>query len=211
MADTGEDRAPLLERIAALEAENERLRAEVARLREGVECHVARPGEGTYECDATDPCPACRLRRALEGETIAEVGTDGDLSSKLPGDRFAEALYDACSELAGREVRWPGCTLFAPYRRVAGDELREQDRIDYRNLTLRHFMPLLREEIDSALHLADAARTLEGEVIAEGWWEPDTLDGTTYQGPCQGWVRLRGGRYAKLVAAEPPEESKGRE
>ena len=37
---------------------------EIARLREGVECHVARPGEGTYECRVDAPCPACRLREA---------------------------------------------------------------------------------------------------------------------------------------------------
>lgn len=44
------------------------LRAEVARLREGIECHVARPGEGTYECSIERKCPACRLRHA-ESET----------------------------------------------------------------------------------------------------------------------------------------------
>ena len=40
------------------------LRAEIDRLREGTECHTARPGEGTYECDINKPCPACRLRVA---------------------------------------------------------------------------------------------------------------------------------------------------
>jgi hypothetical protein len=46
-----------LERIAFLERE-------VARLREGEECHVARPGEGTYECRHDNLCAACRLRSA---------------------------------------------------------------------------------------------------------------------------------------------------
>ena len=40
------------------------LKKEIARLREGKECHVARPGEGTYECSVDKPCPACRLRWA---------------------------------------------------------------------------------------------------------------------------------------------------
>jgi hypothetical protein len=42
------------------------LQVEVERLREGEECHVARPGEGTYECNINKPCPACRLRSAEE-------------------------------------------------------------------------------------------------------------------------------------------------
>jgi hypothetical protein len=46
-----------LERIAFLERE-------VARLRKGEECHVARPGEGTYECRHDNLCAACRLRSA---------------------------------------------------------------------------------------------------------------------------------------------------
>lgn len=46
-----------LERIAFLERE-------VKRLREGEECHVARPGEGTYECRHDNKCAACRLRSA---------------------------------------------------------------------------------------------------------------------------------------------------
>ena len=44
--------------------EIEKLQNEIERLREGIECHVARPGEGTYECDVRKPCPACRLREA---------------------------------------------------------------------------------------------------------------------------------------------------
>jgi hypothetical protein len=40
------------------------LREEIERLREGIECYVARPGEGTYECNPNKPCPACRLRVA---------------------------------------------------------------------------------------------------------------------------------------------------
>lgn len=46
-----------LERIAFLERE-------VDRLRVGEECHVARPGEGTYECRHDNKCAACRLRSA---------------------------------------------------------------------------------------------------------------------------------------------------
>lgn len=42
------------------------LQVEVERLREGEECHVARPGEGTYECNINKPCPACRLRYSEE-------------------------------------------------------------------------------------------------------------------------------------------------
>ena len=40
------------------------LQNEIDRLKEGTECHVARPGEGTYECNINKPCPACRLRVA---------------------------------------------------------------------------------------------------------------------------------------------------
>ena len=46
-----------LERIAFLERE-------VKRLRDGEECHVARPGEGTYECRYDNLCVVCRLRSA---------------------------------------------------------------------------------------------------------------------------------------------------
>ncbi len=49
--------------VNRLREQRDALRAEVARLREGIECHVARPGEGTYECRVDDLCPACRLRR----------------------------------------------------------------------------------------------------------------------------------------------------
>ena len=48
---------PLRSALAAAERE-------IARLREGVECHVAQPGEGTCECRVDAPCPACRLRDA---------------------------------------------------------------------------------------------------------------------------------------------------
>lgn len=50
--------------IVAARATIDVLRVEVARLREGVECHAARPGEGTYECAIDRQCPACRLRTA---------------------------------------------------------------------------------------------------------------------------------------------------
>jgi len=46
------------------QAKVKQLQKEIDRLREGEECHVARPGEGTYECDGQHPCPACRLRLA---------------------------------------------------------------------------------------------------------------------------------------------------
>ena len=49
------------------------LEAELSRLRKGEECHVARPGEGTYECDIEHPCPACRLRRAEAALATAEA------------------------------------------------------------------------------------------------------------------------------------------
>ena len=37
---------------------------EIARLKAGEECHVARPGEGTIECRVERPCLACRARTA---------------------------------------------------------------------------------------------------------------------------------------------------
>jgi hypothetical protein len=53
-------------RNAELNKDNNKLREEIRRLRKGEECHVARPGEGTYECRIDKPCPACRLRVAEE-------------------------------------------------------------------------------------------------------------------------------------------------
>jgi hypothetical protein len=59
-----------------LEGKIEKLSNEILRLQEGIECHVARPGEGTYECNVNDPCPACRLRQAEEilGKREKKVG-----------------------------------------------------------------------------------------------------------------------------------------
>ena len=66
---------------------------EIARLREGVECHVARPGEGTYECRLDAPCPACRLRDA---ERERDHDRD-DLAAARAETRIAEDLFNgAC-------------------------------------------------------------------------------------------------------------------
>lgn len=71
IAEWAANRARKFEREKA-----EVLMDEILRLREGIECHVARPGEGTYECNVNDPCPACRLRQAEEilGKRKKEVG-----------------------------------------------------------------------------------------------------------------------------------------
>jgi hypothetical protein len=64
-------------------------RVEIERLREGVECHIARPGEGTYECNINKPCPACRLRvaeklvRELRDELKAEQNYSEWLSLRI--------------------------------------------------------------------------------------------------------------------------------
>jgi hypothetical protein len=46
-------------------------KSENVRLREGVECHLSKPGEGTYECRHDALCPACRLRGAEAELAIA--------------------------------------------------------------------------------------------------------------------------------------------
>lgn len=57
--ERGEHLAKLINRIGT---EIGLLREENERLRHGEECHVARPGEGTYECRTDAPCLACKVR-----------------------------------------------------------------------------------------------------------------------------------------------------
>jgi len=58
-----------------------RAEAEVDRLRAGVQCHAAHPGEGTYECRIDKPCPACRLRDLVadlaEARAVVRLAYEG--------------------------------------------------------------------------------------------------------------------------------------
>lgn len=73
-AEERNDEANKLQRLLNMAAhERDEARAEVERLRDGAECHAARPGEGTYECSFERKCPACRLRHAEAAlRTVAE-------------------------------------------------------------------------------------------------------------------------------------------
>ena len=81
------------------------LEREVARLRKGEECHVARPGEGTYECRHDNLCAACRLRsaEARANRTTYTVGeTEWANRIAVAEQRFVDE-YDA-RKAAGREI-----------------------------------------------------------------------------------------------------------
>lgn len=112
LTDADELRAALR---LALE-ERDEARAEVERLREGTECHVARPGEGTYECRVERKCPACRLRHAeAEAEQLRSDLNVVDDDLTLAAKRWeaeamrahnlartaAERQREACAEAVG--------------------------------------------------------------------------------------------------------------
>lgn len=90
-----------IERIAFLERE-------VKRLREGEECHVARPGEGTYECRHDNQCAACRLRSAEW--RVQNAFTRGAEEMRLACQQWCrawenngEAIADALADLRVEE------------------------------------------------------------------------------------------------------------
>jgi hypothetical protein len=90
-------RTDLPDALDALDAAERRiaeLEAEVARLREGEECHVARPGEGTYECNVDSPCPACRLREAVQRIAELEEAVKVRDDAAQPGDDGYRCGYD---------------------------------------------------------------------------------------------------------------------
>jgi chromosome segregation ATPase len=71
----------------------EKLSKDVERLRAGVDCHAARPGETTYECDVTAPCPACRLRAAeAEVERLHQWVNANRYGASLPYDVIDAAI-----------------------------------------------------------------------------------------------------------------------
>jgi hypothetical protein len=94
-------RTDLPDALDALDAAERRiaeLEAEVARLREGEECHVARPGEGTYECNVDSPCPACRLRAA-----------EAEVARLLEAVKVRDDCTQASQEVFGASKKCPYC------------------------------------------------------------------------------------------------------
>jgi hypothetical protein len=92
--------------IPALLAYIDELEREVARLRKGEECHVARPGEGTYECRHDNLCAACRLRsaEARANRATYTVGeTEWALRIAVAEQRFVAAEREI-AELKARIV-----------------------------------------------------------------------------------------------------------
>jgi hypothetical protein len=73
---------------------------ETERLREGTECHVARPGEGTYECDIKNPCPACRLRELekLERER-KKIKENADIERKEEEEKIRASTSKSLKSL----------------------------------------------------------------------------------------------------------------
>jgi hypothetical protein len=136
-----------------------------ARLREGEECHVARPGEGTYECRHDNPCAACRLRsaEARANRTTYTVGeTEWAHRIAVAEQRFVEE-YDA-----HQETRTLLTDLYMKQLRADAAQMREYG-ISYRGLR-----SLLAEydggelSISRVLELLRAAaRELAKEEIAE--------------------------------------------
>ena len=131
-----------LERIAFLERE-------VVRLRKGEECHVARPGEGTYECRHDNLCAACRLRSA-EARANRESYTIGEtewaqriatLEHMLSEEREnVDTLRARVAELEARTTYTVGETEWA--HRIAVAEQRFVDEYDARKAAGREIAEL---------------------------------------------------------------------
>ena len=112
---------------------------EAARLREGEECHVARPGEGTYECRHDNLCAACRLRSA-EARANRTSYTVGETEWAM---RIANAEERFVDEYNRRKA---ACRVI--------DELEEQ--------ALTH-----KERLEQCEHERDQERTVFEQAMAE--------------------------------------------
>jgi BMFP domain-containing protein YqiC len=152
-----------LERIAFLERE-------VVRLRKGEECHVARPGEGTYECRHDNLCPACRLRSA-EARANRESYTIGEtewaqriatLEHMLSEEREnVDTLRARVAELEARTTYTVGETEWA--MRVANAEQRFVDEYDAHQETRKLLTDLYMKQLR-----ADAAQMREYGISYHG-------------------------------------------
>ena len=117
------------------------LEREVARLREGEECHVARPGEGTYECRHDNLCAACRLRSA-EARANRATHTVGETEWAMrianAEQRFVDE-YDRrkASSLRNAMLEERALTAEERLERVTRERDQERTVFEQENLALR--------------------------------------------------------------------------
>lgn len=196
-----DQRAALAARVAALEAENERLKGYVARLTAGAE--LLWNGRGTFEI----PDDSAILVRGDEDGEWVEVWelAEGERTMSPRARVIAdEEQAELRAENAKLRAELTGIGRCGAHRAATGDQcLRENDHEGGH---------IFERETDEALA---RLRALEGEVLAEGYVLEDELtDGAS-------WIRLLDERHipkaqrkvrspymrrARLVAAEPPEE-----
>jgi chromosome segregation ATPase len=146
-----------LERIAFLERE-------VARLRKGEECHVARPGEGTYECRHDNLCAACRLRsaEARANRTSYTVGETEWAHRIANAEQKAEEAREARDEAEQENVKLK--EEFLRLRVETGRHRRAAALSEERALTAE-------ERLERVTHERDQERKVFEQAMAEAQTE----------------------------------------